>query len=368
MSKKTGFDRLKGVAATAAIASAGMFGAMASLRAASFNLYTSSSSNSTQSDILFTGIGADNLSYTLDYIDSGYTLASSSTSLASPYSSQTVGSNSSEYLAIESYTELPNKNDTGTLGDSHDGLFAFKVMGTPFQNPDSTIDFTGNVFTSDTVTNIVAGIDASWEATHLDNRTSVRGILTLTNTTGSDITGPVLAIGNMGSDETTTIHATSSGNKTLEDADLWVLSNDNDEVDGQPDSDPTIVFGIQDAASSADDAIELLGYGGGNDDYAYQYNVTVPANSTIRIMNLMHMNNTNERALKEANNLRSLGNLEAAGYLTGLSENEIASIVNYGDTDTYNLSTKSSSSSGILGGGLLLTMLGLAGIRRKKVH
>lgn len=369
MIKKSGFDRLKGAAATACVASAGMFGAVASLRAADRSFA-----------VVFTvtKVGTDNRSYKVSAIHNTHFFDKAT--LAAPYSSKQIPTG--PYLGISSIRSFTNTNSQGVLFNAHDAFYAFNVMGTAFVSAKTTIDLTDNVATSDTITDIAPGIDASLQWTFLSSTSGVRGILTLTNTTGNDISGPVMALGDVGSNNVTTIHATSSGDKVLDDTDLWVMSNDNKVVDGEPSEDPVIVFGIQGSEKSIADATELLGYseskdqGRNEDQYVYQYNVTVPANSTIRIMNLMHMDFTNAQAITEAANFESRAALQEAGYLDGLSTDEINSIVNYfggeaglvakAKAKAVAVARNSSSGSGSFGGAALLSLLGLAGLRRRR--
>ena len=109
-----------------------------------------------------------------------------------------------------------------------------------FANPDGDVDLTGDTLTTDLVVDIIPGIDAQIEYYFDPARAVVRGVYTLTNTSGAEITTSALVMGNYGSDDDTTVQATESGDLVVTDADMWVVTNDNGvAVGNEATNDPT---------------------------------------------------------------------------------------------------------------------------------
>jgi|GEM_PF-5043601 len=353
--KNTGFDRLKNKATVAMVAGVGAMGLpVGTLRAASQSFRVSLS---------FSSVGVDNRSFNITGIDNTGNVPEVSFAYSGDFVTEIPLSKMSNGFEVSELNNFRNSTGAGTLSDSHDGLFAYFVGDTKFLNPDSTVDLTGNDLTTDVVTDIASGVDAMIELRFFDDRSAIRGILTLTNTTANDISVPVAAAGNMGSDGRTTIHNTSSGDSTLTDSDLWVLSNDNNSANQDPLRDPVVVWAIQGEESILAGAKELIGYGSGEDSYAYQYNVTIPANSSVRIMNLAYFAFTNSEGIAEAEKFVNISALKTSGYVSDLTDAELATIVNFSApepeaaTDDTVSTIRLGSGIGRLGYGSLLLLL-----------
>jgi len=293
---KKGFDRLRGVAAASAIGIAGLAGG-GSARAATATLPLT----------VTTGSAAW-------YRITGCSTCSSTTFAISEAILST---------AATSYT------------DFYDDAMEFGVNGTMFSNPDSTVDLTGTTVTTDVVMGIVAGVDAHLQYYFDPNRAVVRALFTLENTTGADINATVNFRGNYGSDEETTIQATQSGDRVVDDTDLWVVSNDSGVVgdDACMGCDPTATLATHGSgASVVPTTVTTLGGGEtgfGEDDWLYDYDVIIPAMGTVRILAFNEMTTTIAAATAGATDFESLTAAGAAGLLTGIDAAAQAEIVNY---------------------------------------
>ncbi|HEX5636512.1 MAG TPA: hypothetical protein VFY78_05460, partial [Gammaproteobacteria bacterium] len=254
---------------------------------------------------------------------------------------------------------------TGTTAngnDFYDGGMLLAVDGVAFVNPDSTVDLTGNTVTTDTVTNIIPGVNAQIKYTFMTTRATVRAVYTLTNTTGSAISTSAMVYGNLGSDGSTTVQATSSGDAVIEDADVWIITDDNTTVSPTSDGgDPTSTFATH-GANATVVPVTAQKPGAGDDYFGYRYDVTIPAKSTVRIMVFNEMSNDVPTALANASDYESANAADAAGLLEGMTAAELETVVNYKPTYT----SENNSGIGATGLSVLFSMLGVLGFFRSR--
>src|SRR5262249_54035911 len=127
-------------------------------------------------------------------------------------------------------------------GDAYDGALSWHVRTDPiggnlatggYRAPGGVVDIqppgsVNNPAIAKTLTGstqVLAGLNVSGQVYFSVNKAVVRSILFMQNPTGADITVNVLNASNLGSDATTTIRATSSGDNQLNFADdHWVVS------------------------------------------------------------------------------------------------------------------------------------------------
>ncbi|MGB5440775.1 MAG: hypothetical protein WBN90_14145 [Gammaproteobacteria bacterium] len=193
------------------------------------------------------------------------------------------------------------------------------------------MDLTVDKLTTDLVVDIIPGIDAQIEYYFDPARAVVRGVYTLTNTSGAEITTSALVMGNYGSDDDTTVQATDSGDLVVTDADKWVVTDDNGVGFGP---DPTATIASQGSgATVTPKTVMTLGSPSssldGTDNYGYRYDLTIPAGATCRIMVFNEMSTSIAAATLGAADFESLLAANAAGLLTGLTMAEQDTIVNY---------------------------------------
>ncbi|MCK4705988.1 MAG: thrombospondin type 3 repeat-containing protein, partial [Gammaproteobacteria bacterium] len=218
-----------------------------------------------------------------------------------------------------------------------------------FVNPDNTVDLTDKTLTTDTVVDIVPGVDAQIQYSFYSRYNSsrqggvVRALYSVTNTTGADISTSMLVMGNYGSDAKTTVQGTSDGDLIVEASDYWVASNnyigDTPEYVSYNDT----VISSHGAGAAVVPVVAMTlgsisgGAGGKTDNFGYRYDVTVPAGETVRVMLFHEMSEWMTEALAAAPDFESLDAASAAGLLAGLSPTQLSEIVNYGvatDTDS----------------------------------
>jgi hypothetical protein len=239
------------------------------------------------------------------------------------------------------------------LGNTMDGAFdvalTLAVNGNMFVNPDGVVDLSGDTVTANTVEDIVDGIDADVEFYFSPDRAVVRALYSLTNTTDEDITVNVLVSGNYGSDNSTNVAESQSGDDEADKTDKWYVTTD-DTGDGPEDAVVTTTRYGTGASVIPTNAL-TPGEEDDKDYYGMRYKVTVPADSTRRVMVFHELGRTAKANADAATDFESLTALDSAGLLSGLSRTEQEEIVNYSDSDSGSSTTNGSSDDG--GGGAL---------------
>jgi len=121
----------------------------------------------------------------------------------------------------------------------------------------------------------LAGLNVQGQLYFPSSKTVVRSILYMQNPTGAPITVTVDNDNNLGSDEGTTIHQTSSGDATFDATDNWFVSSDN----LVPIHDPILTYAIQGQDGSVR-GTNIDGFGNGSNNFNERFTVTVPAGET----------------------------------------------------------------------------------------
>ncbi len=312
--KNNGFNRLRGVAAAGALGVGMLAGGAGTVRA---------SSQATPFDFIlntqtkWSGIGNQS---------DGTVLSGESVTTSGGFSITRNDSKSAFGI---------NDARTGVRGgDFYDGGLHFAVGNNLFVNPGGTVDLTNNMVTTNTMVDIIPGVNAQIQYAFDPVRPVVRGLFSMTNTTGAPISTSALVIGNYGSDRSTIVQATSDGDLIVEDTDLWVVSNQSNNV-GDEGSDPTGTISSHGAgAAVVPRTVITLGQPAGGasgeiDNYGYRYDLTIPAGATVRLLLFNEMNDLNASAVAGAADFESLTAASAAGLLTGLTSTQLSEIVNY---------------------------------------
>jgi len=313
---KSGFERLRSVAAMGLMGVGALMGGSA--RATTKNIPVSTSRNigTVKSGIVVSSGRSDQLTTTNGAIISAGPALNVRVSL--------------------SYSTITTTTTTWTT-DAVDSGLTLAVGGNLFVNPDGDVDVSGDMttgvtVTSDTVADIVSGIDASVQYYFSPDRPVVRALYTLENTTSSPIDTDLLVLGDIVGDDPL---ATEGGDNTIDNIDKWYVTSSWSGValttsrygDGATVV-PTnaITPGVLPSPLATS----------GTDNYGLRYAVSVPANGTVRVM-VFHEVATPTSAAQlatSAADFESLAAAQSAGLIEGLSDTELSQIVNYGvDTD-----------------------------------
>lgn len=122
----------------------------------------------------------------------------------------------------------------------------------------------------------------------------------LANPTGAPINAAVRITGNLGSDQGTTVTASSSGDTLLGIDDRWVTSDDANNGGG----DPSLSFNYWGLGAEVTPTAVYLP--ASQEDYYVEFPVTVPAESTVILMHFCAQNANDAAALATATNLDAL--------------------------------------------------------------
>jgi hypothetical protein len=154
---------------------------------------------------------------------------------------------------------------------------------------------------------------------------TVRAVYSYTNPSASAITVTVGWSHNLGSDLTTQIVATSSGDTTLDASDRWVITSD-----GNPAGDPVLSFVRYGPGATALPTLTATpGSGSPHDLFADHYSLTVPAGQTRRLMFFGQLSQTASAAEASAVTFNSNATLVSSGLLNGLTAQQESEIVNW---------------------------------------
>ena len=330
MRKISGFSRLKGLAAGGAMSIAGLVGG-GTARAAS----TALPLDIARSSALWSGINNNS-----SFPSSGAVATTNGVAFAQ--GTPAYG------ISDAAVATSPSGGGSGAFGDAFDNAMILSVNGTLFQNPDSTVDLTGDTVTSDTIA-IVPGVNAQVRYTFITGRPVVRALYSLTNTTGAPISVNAAVLGDYGSDSRTQVVATSNGNNVIEASDLWYITDDNGGVQTQPKRISKSESPDGKGGGGGDPRITLSRYGTGaavipfnaltpgNGDaqtatFGLRYPLTIAAGATARLMVFAQLSEpdiSTAAAIAAARNFESIAAVQAAGLLAGLSAAEVSETVNY---------------------------------------
>jgi hypothetical protein len=122
--------------------------------------------------------------------------------------------------------------------------------------------------------------------------------------------------GNLGSDSSTQVVATSSGDLTVSASDLWFITDDGDRT-----GDPTLTFVVAGETGSLQPALLSLQ----GDGFTLRYDVEVPAGGTVAVLHLVAQSRDQARAGEKARDLVELRGRAAEG----IGEELAASVVNF---------------------------------------
>lgn len=208
----------------------------------------------------------------------------------------------------------------------------------------------------------IAGLTASLRYDVLTTEATTRVLLTLTNGGSSAVNVPVDYATNFGSDSSTQIRGTSSGDTSFTTADRWLVTSDQGDFDPvnttviwggtpqvQPQSVSTTVFSCADTPGAL-----------------ARFPVSVAPGATIRLMFFQRLSDTTPNALAAAPGFDNV--VAGSPLLAGLTPGEFASAVNWniGTPAPQAVSVPVDQRWGLLGLGLMLGLIGaIAAVRRQ---
>ena len=274
--KKSGFDRLRNVVGTATFSIAGLLSGI-SARAAS----VTTGFNVNLSDYAWQTIGNTNLFQSPRNTSNGEqygininAFCVGDASISGTYTSVTFKSTTYTYTL-----DYSNVN-------AFDCSLALAINGFVFVNPDTTIDLNNladgsKLVTSDTVERIP---DIDTQVSFRFKDSVVRALYKITNTSTNTIDIQATVLGDLGSNNFTTIYKTEDGDAVIDQADLWYITSDqHTDTNGSSPFVTTISGGI-DAPVTAFHAIDPAESPTQRDAYALRYPLSLTPDESTYIM------------------------------------------------------------------------------------
>lgn len=211
---------------------------------------------------------------------------------------------------------------TALNSDAYDGIFLLAVNGTQYRDPDGVFTTTANSVTGSPAT--IAGLTVSGEYVFSTTLPVARAIYTFTNSGAAPITATFTIGYNVGSDGSTQIDATSDGDLVVETVDAWTVSSD-----GDPPGDPVVTLSRFGQGAPVTVASSTVVLANGEEDMIDNYNFTVPAGATRRLMLFSRVDGTIAAAVAAAPTFDSIATVRAAGLVSDIPVAQEGEIVNW---------------------------------------
>lgn len=166
----------------------------------------------------------------------------------------------------------------------------------------------------------IAGLAVSREITvpSVGTQDFARTVDVFMNPTNAPISTTVKIVGNLGSDAATTVFSTSDGDTDVEVTDQWIGT---DDANGS--GTPAIIHYVHGPLGLKPSNVQVVG-----DNIEWDYDITVGANTTVRLASFTILADTRSAAISAANVLVNSGGFggEASDFL---SAQELTSLANF---------------------------------------
>jgi hypothetical protein len=172
---------------------------------------------------------------------------------------------------------------------------------------------------------LMSGLNVSVEYYALTSSPTLRMQAIFQNPSSSPVTVTATLATNLGSDAGTTIVGTSTGDTSFTPADRWIVTDD-----GNPTaSDPAVTHFLSSADALQPSSVSNTVFQDADTQGVLaNYALTVPGNSTRRLLFFVQLNPSSAAGLANADTFEE-GLTSDSEALTGISESEQAQIVNF---------------------------------------
>jgi hypothetical protein len=246
------------------------------------------------------------------------------------------------YYTNNKYSKAGNAIDDAALkypsfnnGDAYDGAFEFFINTGDSVYTESGLNFTPEaVDTSGTTISLaeqlIDGLYVSKSYYFSPTQPVVRATFKIRNPTASAKSTKVGIFTNFGSDDDTQMDTSSTNGNIITNADRWMVT-----WDGSTSGDPinTMVrFGPGAVASPpifGKTPTEVINNYQGADDFLDTFAISVPANSYALILQFNRLDTSTAAARANVAAFNTIASIQAAGFLTGLSNADLDKVVNW---------------------------------------
>ena len=210
----------------------------------------------------------------------------------------------------------------GVGNDAYDDVFGFAVNTMGINDDDRILDLSSIADNFKVVIDPVfpSGLSGQLQYVMFDSPAVVQVYLSITNN-GTEVMNTAIEHGgNLGSDDDAAVVVTGNGDTAFDAADSFVVFEDTSG------SDPFVTFVI-----FGDDALETPTTSGlFNDNVNWLFDLTLAPEETQSLLFFGVMSGSATEGSALASTLDSLAGASDAGFLTGLSQDQLNTIVNYG--------------------------------------
>lgn len=210
-------------------------------------------------------------------------------------------------------------------GDAFDAGLVLYLNNQVFVAP--ALSFTAT--SADSGVGLLAGLNTRvrYDALSVAGAATLRTLITLTNPSGSTINVSAAWVTNVGSDGSTQVIATSSGDTLYTTADRWIITDDASTIAGDPTN--TFVLAGPGAVVTPSGASQTVFAAAGTEGVLSTFNLSIAAGATQSLLFFNQMSPTSSAAQAAVSVFNTL--LDPGGPLAaGLSAGQLATVVNYG--------------------------------------
>jgi hypothetical protein len=207
-------------------------------------------------------------------------------------------------------------------GDAFDEAAAVWVENTQVGG---VLSQTGNTISFGQVS--IAGLGVQMRYDVLTTSATLRNLVTFNNPTGSDVSVTVEYASNFGSNGSTTVIGTSSGDTIFDYTDGWVVTDDSSTTGVDP-ANTTVLFGPDSPDVTASSVSQTVFDCSGTQGILVTYEITVPAGETRALLFYHQLNNTADSALTAAAIFNTTP-AEGSDLIEGLSEQQLEQVLNW---------------------------------------
>ncbi|MEX1254630.1 MAG: Ig-like domain-containing protein [Dehalococcoidia bacterium] len=216
--------------------------------------------------------------------------------------------------------------DTTTIGaqsDAYDNGLILWLDNAIYDPPGTTV--TGSTFEGDPSS--MSGLDVTMQYYAAADTATLRAYVTLTNTGDADVNTTATWTTNVGSDSSTVVTGSSSGDTAFAAADRWVVTADDDEEPSDP-VNTHVLFGPGSPAVTSSSVSQTVFNCAGTEGVLATFDITVPAGATRALLFFNQLSQTNEDA---ATGATAFDTNPAVGsdLLDGLSEQQLGEVLNW---------------------------------------
>ena len=227
---------------------------------------------------------------------------------------------------------LEDANSPDGNSDAYDTAWAIFVNGSGFAAPGGNYDLTGTTATAGPST--MSGLQVTVQHYFTTGSAVDRILVTLRNPGLVAIPATVQVPINFGSDSSTFIRGTSSGDLVVTTGDRWVVSSENNVAEGGDPVNTTVFYGPGSPAVTPSSYTQAVCYDSGTQGLGATFNLTIPAGGTRSLMFFAGLGGVtvNDNLVASAQSAAALFNSNATllpGWLTGLTTAQKAQIANW---------------------------------------